>query len=84
MKSKRFALATAALLTGMISGCAPQIVEVPIQVPLEVPAARPYPRISAEELKCLSDETFYKIATRDRMKREDIEVLRAIIESTHK
>lgn len=44
-----------------------------------IPVAPTLPKISADELTCLSDDTYLKLATRDRMNRQYADELRALL-----
>jgi len=56
---------------------------IPTTPKLKLPPQLVYESITAEEVKCLSDDTFLKIYKRDKLKSARIQTLRAIIEATH-
>lgn len=56
---------------------------IPSQAKLPLPPEINYPVITAEDVKCLSDEVFGKIVKRDKLKSARIETLKGIIRSTH-
>lgn len=73
-------LAVAALF-GLLSGCAaPRIEYRPIPAAL-IPPKPQLPIITPDELRPLSDETYLKLAWRDRMLRQYAEELRALVEA---
>lgn len=72
--------ALATLATLLLVGCsAPRIEYRPMPAML-VPTAPDLPKIPAAELACLSDETYLKLATRDRLLRLQADELRALLE----
>lgn len=56
---------------------------IPTNAVLKLPPEITYPVISAQEVSCLTDETFNKIKKRDKLKSARIQTLRNIILSTH-
>jgi len=56
---------------------------IPTTPKLKLPPKLTYESITAEEVKCLSDDTFLKIYKRDKLKSARINTLRNIILSTH-
>lgn len=70
-----------AALCGLLFGCAaPRIEYRPIPAAL-IPPKPQLPTITANELRPLSDETYLKLAGRDRMLRQYAEELRALVEA---
>lgn len=65
------------------SGCAarhgePPVAEV-LRVPPYVPLRPVLPRLSADDLSCLSDDVYRRLVTRQRLRREYAEQLEAIL-----
>ena len=56
---------------------------IPTQAKLPLPPELTYSVITADEVKCLTDEVFNKIKKRDKLKSARIQTLRNIIISTH-
>lgn len=50
---------------------------------LPKPARPALPAIKSEELKCLSDDVYSRLAERNRLQRQYAETLETIIQSTH-
>jgi hypothetical protein len=70
-----------AALCGLLFGCAaPKIEYRPVPAAL-IPPKPQLPTITADELRPLSDETYLKLAGRDRMLRQYADELRALVES---
>lgn len=69
-----------AALCGLLIGCAaPKIEYRPVPAAL-IPPKPVLPTITADELRPLSDETYLKLAGRDRMLRQYADELRALVE----
>lgn len=69
-----------AALCGLLLGCAGTRIEYrPIPTAL-IPPKPVLPTITADELRPLSDETYLKLAGRDRMLRQYADELRALVE----
>ncbi|GEM_PF-1209458 len=69
-----------------MSGCATppaEVVTVPVVVALESPPRPILPPVPADDLKCLSVETYETLVTRQRLLRQYAEELEGIIQSTH-
>ena len=67
-------------LCGLLIGCAGTRIEYrPIPAAL-IPPKPQLPTITADELRPLSDETYLKLAGRDRMLRQYADELRALVE----
>lgn len=69
-----------------MSGCATppaEVVTVPVVVALESPPRPILPQVTEEELQSLSDETYERLVTRQRLLRQYAEELEGIIQSTH-
>lgn len=73
-------LALAALL--LMTGCAapPEIHYKTVPASL-IPDHPVVPTIPAADLKCLSDETYAKLATRDKLRKQYAKELRALLET---
>lgn len=56
---------------------------IPTNPTLKLPPELIVPTISAQEVECLSDETFLKIMKRDKLKSARIETLKTVIRTTH-
>ena len=67
----------------LLTGCATPA-PIVTQIELSVPVEPAYPRLTAEDLNCLTQDAYERLATRDREKRQYIQILKAIIESTKK
>ena len=67
----------------ILSGCASEQVQY-INTPLPIPPEPSYPTIAADELQCLSNDTYYKLVHRDILRKYYIKTLIGIIQSTHK
>lgn len=52
-------------------------------VSLPIPPEPVYPKISGQDMRCLSDDAYSKIIKRDKMKSAHIKTLEGIIKSTH-
>lgn len=65
-----------------LGGCTREVV-VHVSEPLPLPVRPVLPGVSAEELACLSDEAYAKLAERQRLRRQYCEELEVIIQSTH-
>ena len=71
----------AAVLAAMVmavTSCATRLEYQPVPAGL-VPARPTLPAVSAAELACLSDETYARLATRDRLRAQHEAALRALI-----
>jgi len=62
-----------------ISACG----SIPTQAKLPLPPEITYPVITAQEARCLTDNTFNKIKKRDKLKSARINTLTEIIKTTH-
>ncbi|TXH51231.1 MAG: hypothetical protein E6Q97_18890 [Desulfurellales bacterium] len=70
-----------AALCGLLLGCAaPRIEYRPVPAAL-IPPKPVLPTITADELACLRDATYLKLAGRDRMLRQYADELRALVEA---
>lgn len=69
------------VLTMLVGCAAPEIEYQPIPAML-IPPKPVLPKIPAVELECLSSPTYFDLATRDRLLRQDNEVLRALLGAT--
>ena len=56
---------------------------IPTNAVLKLPPELIYPVITANEVSCLTDNTFNKIKKRDKLKSARIETLRNILKATH-
>lgn len=56
---------------------------IPTKAKLELPPEITYPKVSASEVSCLSDDVFNRIKMRDKLKSARIDTLKNIIKSTH-
>lgn len=81
-RSKLLMVIVATLIATGSTGCTSQRVQYQI-LPLPLPERPLLPAISADELQCLSDETYSKLAERNRLRRQYAEQLETIITSTH-
>lgn len=83
MKRSKLLMAIVAtlIITGN-TGCTSQRVQYQI-LPLLLPERPLLPAISTDELQCLSDATYIKLAERNRLRRQYAEQLETIITSTH-
>jgi len=61
----------------LVSGCAVQYRYVTVPQNLLPPRAE-VPRIPADQLRCLTDETYTKLVERDQALRRELELYRAI------
>ena len=71
----------------LMSGCGvppAEGVTVPVVVALESPPRPILPQVTEEELQSLSDESYERLVTRQRLLRQYAEELEEIIQSTHK
>lgn len=73
-------LALAAIM--ILSGCAtpPEIHYQTVPASL-IPDPPVVPTIPAEQLKCLSDQTYDRLATRDKLRKQYAKELRALLET---
>jgi hypothetical protein len=69
------------IMTGL-TGCPAPLPAQIIQEPLTRPLRPVLPAIKAAELQCLSDETYFRLAARNRLARQYTEQLELIIDST--
>ena len=70
----------------LMSGCATppaEVVTVPVVVALETPPRPILSPVPADEMQCLTDETYETLVTRQRLLRQYAEELEMIIQSTH-
>lgn len=65
----------------MINGCAEKLVYV--QPKLTYTNMKTLPKMSFQQLQCLSDNTRQDLLTRDKIMKEHIIQLESIIDSTH-
>ncbi len=71
-------VATVLLLLWLLFGCAaPEIRYRSVPVNL-IPPSPTLPTIRSDEMACLSDDTYVKLATRDRTLRQHVDELRAL------
>lgn len=53
-------------------------------VPAEmIPAEPTLPTVSADEMRCLSDDAYLRLAERDRVRRQYADELRALLDTNH-
>lgn len=79
MSTARFLFAELAFVFAItLSGCASRIEYRPIPAML-IPPAPTLPTIKAAELTCLSDDTYLRLATRDRAVRQYAAELGALL-----
>jgi hypothetical protein len=78
------AIAISLILTGSLAACCegPQIVPVPQDLTGKKPPRPVLPRITAEEAQDIPTDTWEKITTRDRQRRQYAEDLEVIIDGT--
>ena len=77
------AIAATLILTGS-AGCAPKADTVYVTMPLPLPARPTLPNLSADDLQCLSDGAYSRLAERDMLRRQYAEKMEDIIKATHK
>ncbi|MDH5785343.1 MAG: hypothetical protein OEZ16_07010 [Chromatiales bacterium] len=66
----------------VLPACSPSSVRY-VSQPLPLPVRPLLPAVSANELICLSDNAYFRLVERDRLRRVYAEELVAIIEATH-
>ncbi len=85
MRRRAYLMAAAiiSMATGSLVGCsvAPEIRY--IQEPLTLPPRPVLPRLSADDVQCLTDDAYRRLVERDMYRRQYAEELEAIIRSTH-
>lgn len=86
MRRPRWMLAVATILMAIGSGLvgctsAPEVRY--IQEPLALPPRPVLPRLSADDVQCLTDDAYRRLVARDIGRRQYAEQLEAIIQSTH-
>ena len=65
----------------VLPACSPTPVRY-VSHPLPLPVRQTLPAVSAEELSCLSGDTYRRLVDRDRLRREYAEELEVIIGAT--
>jgi hypothetical protein len=80
MKKLLTAIAIISTLIGSACSTVPEVRYV--TRPLTAPARPVLPRVSAEDMSCLTDQAYRKLVERERLRREYSEDLEAIIRST--
>lgn len=85
MRKSAWPLAVAITLTaiGSLAGCASQPEVRYVTEPLPLPARPVLPRLSAEDVACLSEDAYRRLVERDMGRRHYAEELEAVIRSTH-
>lgn len=69
----------------LLQGCtAPPTQPLMITTALPLPVRPALPAIKSNEMTCLADDVYARIAARDRMRRHYAEQLEVIIKSTHR
>lgn len=76
MISGRWLIALFAMLT---AGCAQERVVYQPLPAWVIPAAPELPTVKAEELRCLSDDTYVRLVTRERLRSSDQALLRSLL-----
>jgi hypothetical protein len=66
----------------VIPGCSPQPTRY-VSEPLPLPVRPVLPALSANDIACLSDDTYKRLLARDLLRRQYAEELEAIIRATH-
>jgi len=83
MKLSRNTLLPAMILIMMaLTGCPAPLPAQVIQEPLTRPTRPVLPAIKSADLQCLSDDTYLRLAQRNRLQRHYAEQLELIIDST--
>jgi PBP1b-binding outer membrane lipoprotein LpoB len=73
-------IALATIAACLLVGCSsPKIEYRPVPAHI-IPLAPDLPKIKSDDLSCLSDDTYTKLATRDRLNQQYAEELRALLE----
>lgn len=80
--SRNILLSVMTLIMTGLTGCPEPLPAQVIQEPLTRPARPVLPAIKAADLQCLSDETYFRLAQRNRLHRQYAEQLELIIDST--
>jgi uncharacterized lipoprotein YajG len=75
---KAFALAALLLLAGCSTSSEIRYRTVPASL---IPDPPVLPTVRADELKCLSDETYAKLVVRDKLRKQHANELRALLET---
>lgn len=70
-----------AIIPLMVACIEPRVVYVPTK--LGLPDEPPIPKVSSEDLQCLSDEAYTQVVERDRVCRTQVKALKAVICSTN-
>lgn len=68
------------LLSLLLAGCCETQY---ITRPLPLPERPILPVVEASELSCVSDDAYYRLVQRERLRREYAETCEAIVKSTH-
>lgn len=70
-------------IVALLTGCATHsYIYRPIPAEM-IPPAPEVPKIKAEELQCLSDDAYERLANRDRLRKQYAEELRALLGDGH-
>ena len=65
----------------LLTGCAPPRIECRAAPAWLIPARPTLPTVAAHELQCLADDAYLRLANRDRLRAQEADELRAILES---
>lgn len=76
MISGRWLIALFAMLT---AGCAQERVVYQPLPAWVIPAAPELPTVKAEDLRCLSEDTYVRLVTRERLRASDQALLRSLL-----
>jgi len=80
--SRNTLLSVMTLIMIGLTGCPAPLPAQVIQEPLTRPARPVLPAIKSADLQCLSDDTYFRLAQRNRLQRQYAEQLELIIDST--